>query len=216
MADTITPREFHDAGGVDDWRVVFAGARAHYRSDVMSTKVALIDAIAQLPAAVDHPPDIEVRPHGVTVTTRSDDIGSLTPRDVTVARAVSAAARDLALVADPSMVQTVQLTIDALVPADVMPFWAALLGYDVIGGEDLVDPRRQGPSIWIQRMDAPRTQRNRLHVDVSIPPEHAEGRIAAAVAAGGRVLNDTHAPLWWTLADPEGNEADVATWLGRD
>ena len=25
-----------------------------------------------------------------------------------------------------------------------------------------------------------------------------------------------HAPMWWTLADAEGNEADVATTLGRD
>jgi 4a-hydroxytetrahydrobiopterin dehydratase len=64
-------------------------------------------------------------------------------------------------------------------------------------------------------MDTPRPQRNRIHVDVSLPPDEAEARIAAAVAAGGRVLDDSHAPPWWTLADPEGNEADVATWLGR-
>jgi hypothetical protein len=34
----------------------------------------------------------------------------------------------------------------------------------------------------------------------------------AAIAAGGRLVTDVHAPSWWTLADPEGNEADVATW----
>ncbi len=35
------------------------------------------------------------------------------------------------------------------------------------------------------------------------------------MAAGGRIVSDEHAPGWWTLADPEGNEADVATWMGR-
>jgi 4a-hydroxytetrahydrobiopterin dehydratase len=40
--------------------------------------------------------------------------------------------------------------------------------------------------------------------------------VAAALAAGGRLVSDEHAPSWWTLADAEGNEADVASWLGRD
>jgi 4a-hydroxytetrahydrobiopterin dehydratase len=208
VSDTITPQQFHDTVSGDDWRVVFAGARANFRSDSLSTSVALVDAIGRLDAAVDHPPEIDVRSAGVVITTRSDVIGSLTTRDVRLARQVSSAARELGLVADPATVQAVQLTIDALVPAEVIPFWAALLGYDAVGEpevEDLVDPRRQGPPIWIQRMDAPRPQRNRIHVDVSLPPELAERRIAG----GGRMVNDTHAPMWWTLADPEGNEADA-------
>jgi 4a-hydroxytetrahydrobiopterin dehydratase len=65
-------------------------------------------------------------------------------------------------------------------------------------------------------MDAPRPQRNRMHIDVWVPHDQAEGRIAAAVAAGGRVVSDEHAPAWWTLADAEGNEADVATTRGRN
>jgi 4a-hydroxytetrahydrobiopterin dehydratase len=40
--------------------------------------------------------------------------------------------------------------------------------------------------------------------------------VAAALAAGGRLVSDEHAPEWWTLADAEGNEVDVATWQGRD
>ena len=65
-------------------------------------------------------------------------------------------------------------------------------------------------------MDARRTGRNRLHVDVSVPHDQAEARIAAALAAGGRLVTDQNAPTWWVLADAEGNEACVATWLGRD
>jgi len=33
------------------------------------------------------------------------------------------------------------------------------------------------------------------------------------VAAGGRVISDKNAPGWWTLADPEGNEVDLAIWM---
>ncbi|MGH2463545.1 MAG: VOC family protein, partial [Candidatus Limnocylindria bacterium] len=47
------------------------------------------------------------------------------------------------------------------------------------------------------------------------PHDQAEARIAAAVAAGGRVVDDSHAPAWWTLADPEDNKVDIATWMGR-
>ena len=65
-------------------------------------------------------------------------------------------------------------------------------------------------------MDAPRPQRNRIHLDIAVPHDQAQARVAAAVAAGGRVVSDEDAPTGWVLADPEGNEACVTTWLGRD
>jgi 4a-hydroxytetrahydrobiopterin dehydratase len=65
-------------------------------------------------------------------------------------------------------------------------------------------------------MDAARPQRNRIHIDVYLPVEQAEARIAAALAAGGYLVSDEHAPEWWTLADAEGNEVDVAPWPDRD
>jgi hypothetical protein len=40
--------------------------------------------------------------------------------------------------------------------------------------------------------------------------------ISAALAAGGTLLSDSAAPAFWVLADPEGNEACVCTWQGRD
>jgi 4a-hydroxytetrahydrobiopterin dehydratase len=100
----------------------------------------------------------------------------------------------------------------------VMPFWAAVLGYERRADspdEDLLDPRWRGPSIWFQRMDAPRPQRNRVHIDVWVPPELAGARVAAALAAGGRMVRDA-SPTWWTLADAEGNEVDVTSATGRD
>jgi len=77
----------------------------------------------------------------------------------------------------------------------VMPFWRAVLGYEYCGSpaEDLIDPRGRGPGFWFQQMDAPRPQRSRVHIDVWVPYEQAEARIAAALAAGGRLVSDEHA-----------------------
>lgn len=84
------------------------------------------------------------------------------------------------LPADPSAVQTVQVAIDAHVGAEVQPFWRAVLGYEQDGPEDLVDPYGRRPSIWFQEMDVPRHERNRLHIDVSVPHDQAEARGADA------------------------------------
>ena len=126
------------------------------------------------------------------------------------------AARTLEVDADPGSVQSVQFTIDALVTAEVRPFWRAVLDYREVGDEDLLDPRGRGPSIWFQPMDGPRSQRNRVHVGVFVAHDAAEARVAAALAAGGRLVDESHAPDWWTFADAEGNEVDVATTYGRD
>jgi 4a-hydroxytetrahydrobiopterin dehydratase len=216
MTDRIRPREFHDAVGVEDWRVLFEGACAHFRTGSFAAGVALVDAIGRLADAVNHHPDVDLRYGGVTVRLWSHDVDGLSERDVELARQISAAARQLDVPADPTAVQTVQVTIDRLVGSEVQPFWRALLGYREQGPEDLVDPRGRGPSFWFQQMDAPRPQRNRIHIDVSVPHDQAEARVAAAIAAGGHLVTDQYAPAWWVLADAEGNEACVATWMGRD
>jgi 4a-hydroxytetrahydrobiopterin dehydratase len=48
-----------------------------------------------------------------------------------------------------------------------------------------------------------------------VPHDQVQTRIAAAIAAGGHLVTDEHAPAWWVLADAEGNEAR-ATTMGRD
>lgn len=215
MSECLAPRQFHAAEGVEDWRVVCEGACGHFRTGSFSAGVALVDAIGRLAGAVGHHPDVDLRPDSVTVRLVTREVGGLTERDLTLARQISSAARELGAQAEPSLVQTIQLSIDARVSEEVMPFWRAVLGYHDLGSEDLIDPFGRGPSLWFQHMDAPRPQRNRIHVDVFVPHDQAEPRVAAALAAGGRLISDKHAPSWWTLADPEGNEVDIATWLGR-
>jgi 4a-hydroxytetrahydrobiopterin dehydratase len=221
MTESITPRQFHEADGVEDWRVVGEGACTYFRTGSFAASAGLVDAIGELAGLEDHHPDVDLRYGGVTVRliTITHDHYGLSERDVELARQISAVARELGVSADPSAVQTVQFTIDALVGPKVMPFWRAVLDYRERSDspdEDLVDPRSRGPSFWFQQMDAPRPQRNRIHVDVWVPPDQAEARIAAAIAAGGHLVTDEHAPSWWVLADAEGNEACVATWMSRD
>jgi 4a-hydroxytetrahydrobiopterin dehydratase len=55
-----------------------------------------------------------------------------------------------------------------------------------------------------------------IHISVWVPVEQAEARVAAALAAGGRMVRDDYAPAWWTLADTAGNEADISTIATRD
>jgi 4a-hydroxytetrahydrobiopterin dehydratase len=189
------------------------GACAYFRTGSFAAGARFVQAISELSDVGDEHPDVDVRHEGVTVRliTLTDDYYGLTERHIGLARQISAAARTLGIPAEPSGVQTVQVTVDALDGADVVPFWRALLGYQnrAHSSEDLVDPRRRGAPFYFQKMDAPRPQRNRVHVDVWVPHDQAEARIAAALAAGGRLVSDADAPDNWVLADPEGNEACV-------
>jgi 4a-hydroxytetrahydrobiopterin dehydratase len=212
MSETVTMRMFHEA----DWRVIRSAACAHFPTASFAEGVALVNAIAGLADAANHHPDVDLRHNGVTVRLKSNDVGELTERDVEVATRISAVAGELGVRLDPTGMQTVQVAIDALVIPDVLPFWRAVLGYEQVGDEDLLDPHRQDPPVWFQQMDAPRPQRNRIHIDLYVPHDQAEARVAAAIAAGGHIVNDDHAPGWWTLADAEGNEVDVAPWPDQD
>ncbi len=214
MTDQITGKQFDESAGVEDWRSLWGGGRAcaYFRTGSFGSGAALVQAISQLESVARHHVDVDLRPEGVIIRLFTREPGGLSNKDVEIAREISAAARSLGLSADPSAVQHVQVAIDALDIAKVRPFWQALLAYDEFGDEDVLDPHRSQPSFWFQQMAAERPQRNRIHIDVYVPRDQAEARLAAALAAGGHVVSDAHAPEWWTLADPEGNEADLAIW----
>ncbi|MFG3118939.1 VOC family protein [Streptomyces sp. NPDC048197] len=220
--ERVRPQRFHETVGLEDWRVLSEGACAYFRTGSLAVGARLVQAISELSGVGAGHPDVDVRYDGVTVRliTLTDDFYGLSERDVQLARQVSAVAHTLNIPADPSAVQTVQVTIDALAGPDVVRFWRALLGYAdrANSPEDLIDPERRGAPFYFQQMDTPRPQRNRMHVDVWVPYDQAEARIAAAIAAGGRLLSDAHAPSHWVLADPEGNEACIGTagWTGPE
>jgi 4a-hydroxytetrahydrobiopterin dehydratase len=222
MTDRISPKQFHESEGVKDWRVLGDGACAYFRTGTFAAGARLVQAISELPGVEDHHPDVDVRHEGVTVRriTITEDYAGMTRRDVQLARQISAVARELGLSADPSEVQSLLVIPGATVRAEVMPFWRAMLGYEPrpdSPDEDLVDPRSRGASFWFEQMEEPRPDGGgAIHVAIWVPYEQAEARIAAALAAGGRMVRDKFAPAWWTLADAAGNEADIATTMGRD
>ena len=206
-----TARSFHDAEGVEDWRVLFSGALAYFRVRSFEHGARFVAAIAEVAEAVDHFPDVDLRPEGVTVRTASGEYGALSQRDVELARRITVEARRLQLKPDPSQVQVVGIAAAQDAGSDVGPFWAAVLGYRSLGpGEDVVDRHRRNPYVSFQPLHPPKPGRGRTHVDVSVPADQAEARVTAALAAGGRLADESHAPHWWTLASPENHGVDIA------
>ncbi|NED96575.1 4a-hydroxytetrahydrobiopterin dehydratase [Phytoactinopolyspora alkaliphila] len=171
---------------------------------------------------------IDLRRDRVVFTLQSLSAATVTARDTDLAERISSAVTDLELrttpdVGDESLrsVQIIEIAIDAMDIPTVRPFWKAILGYDDEPGrtgpaDPLVDPLGQSPAIWFQQMDESRPQRNRIHLDISVPHDEAQHRIAAALSAGGTLRSDANAPAFWVLADAEGNEACITTWQGRD
>ncbi len=219
---SIPGRQFGETAGTEDWRVLSDGAYALFRTDSLAASAAFVSAIADLADVEEHPPDVDVRRDEVTVRliTITDDSYGMTERDLELAVQISAVARRLGLTADPTAVQSLLVIPGAPDTAAVMPFWRAVLGYEPRGDspdEDLVDPHDRGPAFWFEPMDQPRPDGGgAIHIAVWLPREAAEARVAAALAAGGRMVRDDFAPAWWTLADAAGNEADIATIETRD
>lgn len=222
MTDQISATQFLEADGTDDWRVISDGACAFFRTGSFTAGARFVQAIGDLDAIDDHYPDVDLRHDGVTVRliTITDDYFGMSLPDVELARQISAVARAQGVAADPSAVQSILVIPGAPNTAEVLPFWRTVLGYEPRGDspdEDLVDPRGRGPAFWLESMDAPRPDGGgSIHVGIWVPPDQAEARVAAALAAGGHIVRDDHAPSSWTLADAMGNEADIATITNRD
>ena len=78
--------------------------------------------------------------------------------------------------------------------------------------DNAVDPLGHGSTIWMQEIDQAKPLRHAMHVDVSVARDQVKTRLEAAVAAGGRIVDESHAPSHWTLADPAGNRVCICGW----
>jgi 4a-hydroxytetrahydrobiopterin dehydratase len=198
-----------------DWRVLLGRLSARWETGGFSAGAEFVARVAAVADEIDHHPDVDLRYPHVTVTTVSHDVHRLTDRDRRLATAVSAIATELGLAPVPHELSALEIGLDVMVGEAVAPFWTAVLGYDAEGADTFVDPAGRHAALWLQQMDEPRTERNRFHLDLTVPHDVAEQRVAAALAAGGRLVTDEYAPSWWVLADAEGNEVCVCTWQGR-
>ena len=211
----LTPDDFAALDALDDWRFVLGAIHANFRAGSFGTAAALTVEIAAAADRLVHHPDIDIRyPDRVHVALVTHATGGMTTLDAELARVISALALAAGASAEPAATQAVEIAIDTLDADRIRPFWAAVLGYRHSDGA-LTDPLRLGPSVWFQVMTEPRDERQRFHLDVSVPHDVAEQRVAAALAAGGTMVNDQFARSWWVLADADGNEACVCTWQDR-
>jgi 4a-hydroxytetrahydrobiopterin dehydratase len=204
-------REFLAAEGVDDWVVLHGGASAVF-------SVSSLGEAAQLAAAVAHIPGIEGSGARVTIADDrlsvrlSRGVWQLEERHIDFARAISVTARAHGAVADRARAQEVQVAIAAKPDSVDVGFWRAALGYAPVADDNAVDPLGHGSTVWMQELDADKPLRHAMHVDVSVAREHVEARVAAALAAGGRIVNDADAPGSWILADRAGNRVCICAW----
>jgi len=216
MPEVLTPKQFNELPGLDDWRVSLGRIEALFRAGSFAAAADLVARIAAAADAADHHPDIDLRYPGlVHVALSTHSTGGLSDLDASLARTISQLAADAGATAEPRSGQVTEIAIDALDIPQVLPFWRAVFGYVDDSDHAIVDPLRIGPPVWFQQMDEPRPQRNRIHLDITVAHDKAQERIDNALAAGGTMVTDRHARSFWVLADAEGNEACICTWQDR-
>ncbi len=196
-----------EAAGLRDWRCLNGVLHARFATGDFVTGLELVNRIGGFAEEANHHPDLELQYPHVAVKLVSHDVSGITSRDVDLARRISAAADDLGVAADPGSLSVVDFGLDTADEDAIAPFWRAVLGL----GES-----EELSLIWFQKTESHQEPRQRFHVDVAVPPEMAQQRIDAALAAGGALVSEDRAPAYVVLADADGNKACICTSLGRD
>ncbi len=204
-------RDFLGSEGVEDWVVLHGGAVAVFRVGSLVEAARLAGLVAAVDGLAGSGALLTVADGRLSVRL-TRDLWLFEPRHVELARAISAVARSHGAVADRSAVQEVQLAVAARPDELDVGFWRAVLGYDEASDDNAVDPLGHGSTVWLQDLDEAKSLRHAMHLDVSVAREETEGRVAAALAAGGRVIEDARAPTAWILSDRAGNRVCITAW----
>ncbi len=224
MSSTDVPRDTAGVSGpqildegLQDWRLVLNRLIARFETGDFNAGTELVTGISRLADQENHHPDVDLRYPHVTVSLRSHDVGKITQRDVRLARKISELAAQAGVPAAAEAPDVIELALDTGDHQEIKPFWQALLGYQVSPEQDdeLTDRAARNPSVWFQESSSEDPERQRWHLDVSVPAELAEARVQSAIEAGGRLVSDAEAPAFWVLADAQGNQACICSWQGR-
>ena len=189
--------------------MLHGGATAVFRVASMPEAAGLAAAVAAVAGFEAAGAVLTINGSRLTVRL-TRDLWRLEPHHAELARAVSAVVRSHGGTPDRASIQEVQLAIAAKVDGIDKPFWTAVLGYMPLAEDNAVDPLGHGSTVWMQELDAEKPLRHAMHVDVSVPREHARARLDAALAAGGRIVTESNEH--WTLADRAGNRVCIAVW----
>jgi 4a-hydroxytetrahydrobiopterin dehydratase len=217
MTDAKTPltgQQIADED-LDGWRKVLDRLVVRFETGDFNTGAALVSRIAEAADEADHHPDVDLRYPHLTVALKSHDVNAITSRDIRLARRISQLAADAGVSPAAHAPDVIELALDTPDLARVRPFWAAILGYQA-EDDQVVDRADRTPTVWFQDSDSQAPDRQRWHLDVSVPHDVASERIQAALDAGGTLVSDERAPAFWVLADPDGNQACICTWQSRD
>ncbi len=203
--------EFLKADGLDDWVVLHGGPTAVFRTDSMASAARLAVAVAEVAGLDTERAALSVTARGLGVRLTREMWG-IEAADIAVARSISAVARDHGATGDRSAVQEVQIAISAKAADLDVGFWRAVLGYDPKAPDNGIDPLGHGSTFWVQDLPEDKPLRHAMHIDVSVAREQAPARLEAALAAGGRIVDDSEAPSAWVLADRANNKVCIAAW----
>jgi 4a-hydroxytetrahydrobiopterin dehydratase len=204
-------KDFLQADGLEDWVVLHGGPSAVFLTETLADTAALAQAVAQLPGLDGTHAQLTIVSRRLTVRL-TRDTWKIEPHHVNLAREISEIARSLGAVSAPNQVQEVQFAIAAKPDAIDLGFWRAVLGYDPMLEDNAIDPLGVSSTVWMQDLDEAKPLRHAMHLDVSLSKESAQARVDAAIAAGGVVVDGSHAPSWWILADRSGNKVCVVAW----
>jgi predicted enzyme related to lactoylglutathione lyase len=104
------------------------------------------------------------------------------------------------------------LVLDCADPDALAPFWAAALDYVSVGDAGnytaLFPNGRPGPKLLLQKVDEPKSGKNRMHLDIEVADIETEATRLEALGAT-RVQPEQlseHGSTWILMLDPEGNE----------
>jgi 4a-hydroxytetrahydrobiopterin dehydratase len=215
--ERLNNQQILDAG-LGEWRKLAQALHTRYLIPDYTAAAAFVAAVAEVAEADGHHPDLRLT-HGlidVSLCTREDGLW-VTQKDVDMARRISGIAQENGLEPQPTAVTQLEMALDTAHEDIVGPFWSALLTGDPGNKiyDSVFDPTGRVPGLWFQGTDDHETPRQRWHLDLWLAPEVADQRIAAAVTAGGSVVDDSAAPSFTVLADPDGNRVCVCTAAGR-
>ena len=214
-----------------DWRKLGQGLHARYLVGGFAAGARFVATVGEAGDRLGHHPRVTIGDGFVDLKLISDDavyrdgegaehvVEWVTEKDVALARRITEIAAEQAAAADPAAITTIELALDTAHAASIAPVWSALLtGSTAAGGrgtigDDVRDATGRAPILWFQDTDEHESPRQRFHIDIWVAPEVAEQRIAAAVAVGGVIVDDSQAPSFTVIADQDGNKACVCTAL---
>ena len=132
-----------------------------------------------------------------------------------LARRITEIADDHEVDADPASVSDIELGLATTRSATIAPVWTALLTGSAESqgrgspSDEIRDATGRLPNLWFGDVDEHETPGQRFHVEVYVAPEVTEQRIAAALAAGGTVVDESNAPSLTVIAGQDGNKGVV-------